>query len=122
MSKRYPDAAQIALAVWARPLDTTAMNFAAPLPIDAVLGELRGALATRASAVLVAPPGAGKTTRVPPALAEARPGRVVMLEPRRVAARAATRRMASEHGWTVGREVGYQIRFERRFDERTHLP
>jgi ATP-dependent helicase HrpB len=71
--------------------------------------------------VLVAPPGAGKTTRVPPALADARQGRLVMLEPRRVAARAATRRIASENGWTVGREVGYQIRFERRFEERTPI-
>jgi ATP-dependent helicase HrpB len=87
-----------------------------PLPIDEVLPELIAALRAGAAAVLIAPTGAGKTTRVPPALLAAGiggGGQIVMLEPRRIAARAAARRMAAEGGWTVGREVGYQIRFER---------
>jgi len=90
----------------------------APLPIDDVLPELIGAVRGRGNAVLHAPPGAGKTTRVPPALAGAglrSGGQVVVLEPRRVAARAAARRIAAEQGWTLGREVGWWIRFERRF-------
>lgn len=63
--------------------------------------------------MITAPPGAGKTTRVPPALLEAIPGRIVMLEPRRVAVRAAARRMAHEGGWQLGQQVGYQVRFDR---------
>jgi len=74
--------------------------------------------------VLVAPPGAGKTTRVPPALAAAGiggSGRLVVLEPRRIAARAAARRIADERGWRVGEEVGYQVRFERRAGPATRI-
>src|SRR5207248_6985717 len=70
-------------------------------------------------AIVVAPPGAGKTTRLPPALAGL--GRTVLLQPRRVAARALARRIAAERGWTLGEEIGWQIRFERRFSERTRL-
>jgi ATP-dependent helicase HrpB len=95
-----------------------------PLPIDAVLPELVAALRRGPSAVLVAPAGAGKTTRVPPALRRAGIGggrRIMMLEPRRIAARAAARRMAEEQGWTVGREVGYQVRFERRAGPETEI-
>jgi ATP-dependent helicase HrpB len=87
-----------------------------PLPIDEALPELISALRAAPAAVLIAPTGAGKTTRVPPALLAAGiggGGQIMMLEPRRIAARAAARRMAAEEGWTVGREVGYQIRFER---------
>ena len=69
--------------------------------------------------VLVAAPGAGKTTRVPPALVDR--GRVLLLQPRRVAARAMARRIAEEQGWTLGREVGWHIRFERHFTEQTRL-
>jgi HrpA-like RNA helicase len=75
------------------------MTDAAPLPIDDVLGELRTALAEHSSAVLVAPPGAGKTTRAPLALLDEpwAPGkRLILLEPRRIAARAAAR-MAATH-------------------------
>ncbi|MEF9603748.1 hypothetical protein O4J55_15880, partial [Paracoccus sp. PXZ] len=64
------------------------------LPIDAVLPDLTATLAAHGRAVLMAPPGAGKTTRVPLALLPAIPGRIVMLEPRRLAARAAAERMA----------------------------
>jgi ATP-dependent helicase HrpB len=93
-----------------------------PLPIDDVVPDLLAAVAGRGVAVLRAPPGAGKTTRVPPALAGARSGgKVVVLEPRRVAARAAARRVAEERGWTLGREVGWWIRFERRFGDATRV-
>ena len=96
----------------------------APLPIDAVLPELVAALRTHSCAVLRAPTGAGKTTRVPPALLDAGlagNGAVVMLEPRRVAARAAARRMAEERGTELGGEVGYQVRFERRASRATRI-
>jgi len=96
----------------------------APLPIDEVLPELIAALRQGSAAVLIAPTGAGKTTRVPPALLAAGIGggqRIVMLEPRRIAARAAARRMAEEGGWTLGREVGYQVRFERKAGPETRI-
>jgi len=95
-----------------------------PLPIDAVLPELIAALRSGPAAVLIAPTGAGKTTRVPPALRAAGIGggrRIVMLEPRRIAARAAARRMAEENGWTLGREAGYQVRFDRRAGPETEI-
>ncbi len=82
------------------------------LPIDAVLPELIDALRTHARVVLQAPPGAGKTTRVPLAMLEADlcEGRILMLEPRRLAARAAAERMAQTLGQEVGRTVGYRVR------------
>ena len=82
------------------------------LPVDTVLADLDAALESRRRAVLHAPPGAGKTTRVPPALLRADwvDGRVVMLEPRRVAARSAAARIASELGTRVGDLVGYRVR------------
>jgi len=96
----------------------------AVLPIDAVLPELVAALRTHPCVVLRAPTGAGKTTRVPPALLDAGlagDGAVVMLEPRRVAARAAAARMAEERGCELGGEVGYQVRFERRAGRSTRI-
>lgn len=83
-----------------------------PLPIDAVLPDLRAALAREGRAVLVAPPGAGKTTRVPLALMDQVPGRLLMLEPRRLAARAAAERLAASLGQAVGADVGYRMRGE----------
>ncbi|TFL19806.1 ATP-dependent helicase HrpB [Jannaschia formosa] len=80
------------------------------LPIEAALPELRAALAAQGVAVLQAPPGAGKTTRVPLALLDRIPGRIVMLEPRRLATRAAAARMAETLGEPVGRTVGYRMR------------
>ncbi|WP_449042000.1 ATP-dependent helicase HrpB [Paracoccus sp. (in: a-proteobacteria)] len=82
------------------------------LPIDEVIPALRAALSAQGRAVLVAPPGAGKTTRVPLALLDMIPGRIVMLEPRRLAARAAAERMAATLGEAVGGRVGYRIRGE----------
>ncbi len=90
-----------------------------PLPIDGHVDEIVLHVRRHGSAVIVAPPGSGKTTRVPPALVDI--GKTILLQPRRVAARALTRRIASERGWRVGEEVGWQIRFERRFSRRTKL-
>lgn len=95
-----------------------------PLPIDTVLPDLRSALRTRHEAVLEAPPGAGKTTRVPLALLEEAwlSGQtILMLEPRRLAARAAAERLASELGEKVGETVGYRIRLESRVGPRTRI-
>lgn len=92
---------------------------ASPLPIDGDVPRVVELLRAHGGAVLVAPPGAGKTTRVPPALVAEGP--VFLLQPRRVAARSIARRIASEQGWRVGREVGWQVRFEREFSARTRL-
>jgi ATP-dependent helicase HrpB len=94
------------------------------LPIDAVLPALRVALAERDEAVLEAPPGAGKTTRVPLALLNEPwlgDQTILMLEPRRLAARAAAERLASELGETVGETVGYRIRLESKVGPRTRI-
>ncbi|WP_224815892.1 ATP-dependent helicase HrpB [Hasllibacter sp. MH4015] len=80
------------------------------LPIDAILPELLGALAHEGRAVLQAPPGAGKTTRVPLALLSRVEGRILMLEPRRLATRAAAERMAETLGERVGETIGYRVR------------
>jgi ATP-dependent helicase HrpB len=90
-----------------------------PLPIDPHIAEIRHAVGRSRAAVIVAAPGAGKTTRVPPALAEE--GRVILLQPRRVAARAIARRIAQERNWALGDDVGWQVRFERLGGERTRL-
>src|SRR3990170_6187856 len=100
------------------------MTFASPLPIDAVLPALTAALARRNAAVLVAPPGAGKTTRVPLVLANepwARGRKILVLEPRRLAARAAADRMAKTLGETVGETVGYRVRFGSKVSRRTRI-
>ncbi|TNF10631.1 MAG: ATP-dependent helicase HrpB, partial [Rhodobacteraceae bacterium] len=91
------------------------------LPIDVVLPELRAALSAHGLAVLMAPPGAGKTTRVPLALLDQVEGRIVMLEPRRLAARAAAERMAETLGEKVGETVGYRIRGEAKVSKATRI-
>jgi len=94
------------------------------LPIEPVLPALRQALTAAGAAVLQAPPGAGKTTRVPLALLDEawlRGRRIVILEPRRLAARAAARRMAETLGETPGETVGYRIRHETRVGPRTRI-
>ena len=93
----------------------------APLPIDAVLPDLRAAISAHGRAVLMAPPGAGKTTRVPLALLDQIEGRIVMLEPRRLAARAAAERMAQSLGESVGQRVGYRIRGETKTSKATRI-
>ena len=90
-----------------------------PLPVDSHIELLRAALDRHRAAVLTAAPGAGKTTRVPPALIDR--GRVLLLQPRRVAARAIARRIAEERSWTIGRTIGWHIRFDRRFTRETRL-
>jgi ATP-dependent helicase HrpB len=94
------------------------------LPVDSALPELLAALARRSEAVLVAPPGAGKTTRTPPALlsaAWAAGRKIVLLSPRRIAARAAAARMASELGERVGETVGYCVRLDARVGPKTRI-
>jgi ATP-dependent helicase HrpB len=91
----------------------------APLPIDEHVAAIVDHVRRHRTAIVVAPPGSGKTTRVPPALAEIGP--TILLQPRRVAARALTRRIASEHDWRIGDEIGWQIRYERRFSAKTRL-
>ncbi len=93
------------------------------LPIDDVLPAVRDALRSAGRAVLVAPPGAGKTTRVPLALLDEPwcTGRVIVLEPRRLAARAAAHQMARLLGEEVGGTVGYRVRLESRVSSRTRI-
>jgi ATP-dependent helicase HrpB len=95
------------------------------------LPEVLAKLSAAGAVVLIAAPGAGKTTRVPPAVLDAgmaeledkgsRPGQIVVLQPRRVAARAAASRIAEERGTRVGEEIGYQVRHERRLSARTRI-
>jgi ATP-dependent helicase HrpB len=93
-------------------------------PVDRVIGELLRALDARNTVLLQAPPGAGKTTRVPPALfgAEWLEGRkILMLEPRRLAARAAARFMARQFDEAVGATVGYRVRLDTRVSAQTRI-
>ena len=101
------------------------------LPIDVRLHDIVAAVRKTGAVILIAEPGAGKTTRVPPALLSqsdrdrrvSSSDRVIVLEPRRLAARAAASRIAQENGWTLGQEVGYQVRYENRTraDTRIHV-
>src|SRR6266571_1533834 len=91
------------------------------LPVDELIPDILGHLRGAGSLVLEAPPGAGKTTRVPPALLDLGPREVFVLEPRRLAARLAARYVAGERGEQVGGTVGYQVRFEEVAGPRTRL-
>jgi ATP-dependent helicase HrpB len=91
------------------------------LPIDDVLPQLGRAFTSSQNVVLEAPPGAGKTTRIPPALLPLVSGEIVVLEPRRIAARMAARRVAEELGERVAETAGYQVRFEDVTGPRTRL-
>lgn len=96
----------------------------APLPIDEIIPALVEALEKEIRAVLVAPPGAGKTTRVPLALLDCDwrgDGKIIMLEPRRLAARAAARRMAQSLGESVGETVGYRVRLDTKVTAQTRI-
>ncbi|MCO5134625.1 MAG: ATP-dependent helicase HrpB [Phyllobacteriaceae bacterium] len=99
-------------------------NTAGSLPIDEVLPELLMTLETASSAVLVAAPGAGKTTRVPPALLASGwlgANRILVLEPRRLAARSAAIHVASLLGEPVGKTIGYRVRHETRVSKETRI-
>lgn len=99
-------------------------NFDTPLPIDAVLDDLSRTLEAHNAAVLVAPPGAGKTTRVPLALLDAawaKGKKIIVLEPRRIAARASADRMAKSLGERAGETVGYRVRFGSKISRATRI-
>jgi ATP-dependent RNA helicase HrpB len=99
-------------------------SFDTPLPIDAVLDDLARTLERNNAAVLVAPPGAGKTTRVPLALLDApwaRGKKIIVLEPRRIAARASAERMAKTLGERAGETVGYRVRFGSKISRATRI-
>lgn len=99
-------------------------KFDTPLPIDAVLDDLSRTLEAHNAAVLVAPPGAGKTTRVPLALLDApwaRAKKIIVLEPRRIAARASADRMAKSLGERAGETVGYRVRFGSKISRATRI-
>jgi len=103
---------------------STMDSFEFALPIDEALPALTAALRAQAAAVLVAPPGAGKTTRVPLVLADepwAKGRKILVLEPRRIAARAAAARMAATLGEQVGETVGYRVRFGSKVSRRTRI-
>lgn len=91
------------------------------LPIDSLLDTIVQSLRRHPNLVIEAPPGAGKTTRVPPVIQQALGGVVLVLEPRRLAARLAARRVAAERGEPVGASVGYQVRFEEMGGPHTRL-
>jgi ATP-dependent helicase HrpB len=99
-------------------------SFDTPLPIDAVLDDLARTLERNNAAVLVAPPGAGKTTRVPLALLDApwaKGKKIIVLEPRRIAARASAERMAKTLGERAGETVGYRVRFGSKISRATRI-
>ena len=91
------------------------------LPIDDALPTLRETIRQHSALVVSAAPGAGKTTRLPPELMGITDKAVWVLEPRRIAAIAASQRIADENGWKLGQEVGYQVRFENRSSKQTRL-
>jgi ATP-dependent helicase HrpB len=97
------------------------VKFRPALPVDTILPEILDSLKRCPNLVIEAPPGAGKTTRVPPALLEIVSGDVVVLEPRRIAARLSARRVAWELGEEAGQTVGYQVRFEEAVGPKTRL-
>jgi ATP-dependent helicase HrpB len=91
------------------------------LPIDPQLSEIVATVKKSRNVILTATPGAGKTTRLPPELLSSVSGKILILEPRRMAAVAAAHRVAEERGWRVGEEVGYQVRFDSRVGPATRL-
>lgn len=97
-----------------------------PLPIDEHLPAILASLGHSGALILVAEPGAGKTTRVPPALLKAsyltsQNPNILLLQPRRVAARAAAQRIAEENHWTIGDQIGWHVRFDKRIGPKTRL-
>ena len=104
--------------------ETSLLQPVISLPVDSIIPDLLSALQQSNCLVLKAPAGAGKTTRVPPALLQsglAGSGQIVMLEPRRLAARTAAARMAFEHGQKVGQQFGFRVRFEEAVSRETRV-
>ena len=97
------------------------MNFVMDLPVKAYLPRILADLTASRRLVLAAAPGAGKTTLVPPELMKLTPGRILLVEPRRVAARAAAARIAGLLGSELGGVAGYQVRGERAFSSSTRI-
>ncbi|MBX3039675.1 MAG: ATP-dependent helicase HrpB [Bdellovibrionaceae bacterium] len=91
------------------------------LPVDDFLEDIGALLSANDALVVTAAPGAGKTTRLPPACLNWVPGKILVLEPRRMAAIAAASRIAEENGWTAGVEVGWQVRFDNKSTDQTRL-
>jgi ATP-dependent helicase HrpB len=91
------------------------------LPIDEFVPQILKLVQNHSNVILSASPGAGKTTRLPPELLKVTDKKVLVLEPRRIAATAAANRIAEEQGWDLGNQVGYQIRFESEFNSKTRL-
>jgi ATP-dependent helicase HrpB len=91
------------------------------LPIDAFLPKIIENFRSKKNLIISAAPGSGKTTRLPPALLGACSGKIIVLEPRKMAAIAAAHRVADENAWTLGTEVGYQVRFQNCSQESTRL-
>src|SRR5688572_9723548 len=94
------------------------------LPIDAILDDVVAALRRGPAVVVQAPPGAGKTTRLPVALLDAgllQTGLLLLLEPRRIAARAAAVTMSKARGESAGQTIGYQVRFEKKQSSSTRI-
>ncbi|WP_374029164.1 ATP-dependent helicase HrpB [Bdellovibrio bacteriovorus] len=91
------------------------------LPVDSFIPQISEELRQGRNLVITAAPGAGKTTRLPPALLQVVPRKIVVLEPRRMAAIAAAHRIAEEQGWQVGKEIGYQVRFANKTSAQTRL-
>lgn len=99
-----------------------------PLPIDSFIAQIKASFTQEKNVILTAPPGSGKTLRVPAALARdlmaqapKTSKKIVVLVPKRIAAVAAASRIAEENGWVLGQEVGYQVRFDQRYSEKTTL-
>lgn len=91
------------------------------LPVDDYLSSIKEALSKHSSVVVTAAPGAGKTTRIPPALIEISKKKVLVLEPRRIAAIAAAYRVAEENNQTIGQQIGFEVRFDRKVSASTKL-
>lgn len=91
------------------------------LPIDPLIPEILDLLREKDQVILTATPGAGKTTRLPPELLNVVPGKIAILEPRRMATVAASQRVAEERSWSLGQQVGYQVRFESKMCKETRL-
>jgi len=91
------------------------------LPIDNFIKEIYEKLTVKQNLVVIATPGAGKTTRIPPNILPLTPLKILMLQPRRIAARASAERIAAENNWKLGHEVGYRVRFEDCTSSQTRL-